>query len=280
MSKAHYDAVVDPKIDGSLNLHTLLPSAMDFFVMFSSLASIAPSFGQANYATGNTYLDSLARYRTSIDEKAVSLAFAMVIDAGFVAEHHGLAGQLSARGSTPVYMQDILALLDYYCDDRLPVLHPDESQVIMGLQTSASLRAKGVEEPYWLQRPLFSYLRCAQVAPVGGTKGTISRTNMVALERLLQQVTCLEQATALVLDALVKKLAGILVMEEADVDTSKPIHAHGVDSLVAMELRQWCRNVLRADVPIFEILGDLDVSGLAGKVAKRSGFVNAIEEKV
>ena len=50
-------------------------------------------------------------------------------------------------------------------------------------------------------------------------------------------MTCLEQASALVLDAQVKELAKILVMKEMNLNTSEPVHAHGVDWRLAMELR-------------------------------------------
>ncbi|KAL8783966.1 MAG: hypothetical protein Q9195_009231, partial [Heterodermia aff. obscurata] len=258
MPKTSYDAVTRPKIAGSHNLHTLLPTNLDFFIFFSSLAGIAPSFGQTNYAIGNAYMDNLARHRTSLGLKAVSLSFAMVVNAGYVAETEGLAGQLEARGSTKVYVEDILALLDYYCDPQLPVLPPDESQVIIGLQTRAALKAQGVEEPFWLQRPLFRYLTCTQ-ASTSSTAGHHSSRTTVELDARLAQASSLEQAAALVQEALVKKMARILVMEEKDVDVGKPVHAHGVDSLVAMELRQWFRNALRADVPVLEILGEVDV---------------------
>ena len=41
-----------PKLDGSRNLHELLPSELDFFIMLSSVVGIHGSAGQANYAGG------------------------------------------------------------------------------------------------------------------------------------------------------------------------------------------------------------------------------------
>jgi acyl transferase domain-containing protein len=56
--------VFAPKIAGAWNLH--LASAalpLDFFVLYSSLASVLGSAGQANYAAGNAFVDALAHLR-------------------------------------------------------------------------------------------------------------------------------------------------------------------------------------------------------------------------
>lgn len=45
-----------------------------------------------------------------------------------------------------------------------------------------------------------------------------------------------------------------------------------------MELRQWCWSKLRAHIPFLEILGNLEVGGLAEKRAEKSGSVGLIED--
>lgn len=44
-----------PKIQGSWNLHELLPHSLDFFVMLASMSGVIGNPGQANYAAGNTF---------------------------------------------------------------------------------------------------------------------------------------------------------------------------------------------------------------------------------
>ena len=103
------------------------------------------------------------------------------------------------------------------------------------------------------------------------------------LELLLKRTTSIEEAVLLIRVAFRKRIGKILVMEEKDVDVSKPLHAHGVDSLVAMELRQWCMKELGADLSVLEILGDSNIARLAEKAAQRSGLVSkalAKSEKV
>jgi acyl carrier protein len=59
-----FEKVMAPKVEGALHLHELTANAdLDFFIMFSSLASLLGSPGQANYASANAFLDGLAHYR-------------------------------------------------------------------------------------------------------------------------------------------------------------------------------------------------------------------------
>jgi hypothetical protein len=56
--------VMAPKIKGAWNLHTLTKSIpLDFFVLFSSTASLIGLPGQGNYSAANAFLDALAHQR-------------------------------------------------------------------------------------------------------------------------------------------------------------------------------------------------------------------------
>ncbi|KAL5044750.1 polyketide synthase [Aspergillus fruticulosus] len=58
------------QIQGTWNLHRLLPSGLYFFIMMSSISSIIGNRGRANYAAANSFIDGLAHYRHAHSERA------------------------------------------------------------------------------------------------------------------------------------------------------------------------------------------------------------------
>ncbi len=63
-----------PKVVGAWLLHQLTRSMnLDFFVCFSSIASVWGSRGQANYAAGNHFLDAIAHHRQALGLPALSI---------------------------------------------------------------------------------------------------------------------------------------------------------------------------------------------------------------
>src|SRR5262249_38703526 len=64
LDRARLWAVLAPKLLGAWHLHALTAARkLDFFVLFSSAASLLGSPGLAGYAAANAFLDALAAYR-------------------------------------------------------------------------------------------------------------------------------------------------------------------------------------------------------------------------
>ncbi|MBP0038866.1 MAG: type I polyketide synthase [Roseofilum sp. SID1] len=67
MDWERFTKVMSPKVIGTWNLHRLTQNLpLDFFVCFSSIASLMGSPGQGNYAAANAFMDTLASYRRSM----------------------------------------------------------------------------------------------------------------------------------------------------------------------------------------------------------------------
>jgi myxalamid-type polyketide synthase MxaB len=83
---AHFKSVMAPKVIGAWQLHQQSRAlALDFFICFSSMASLIGSAGQANYAAANAYLDALAHRRRANGLPALSINWGPWAEVGMAA---------------------------------------------------------------------------------------------------------------------------------------------------------------------------------------------------
>ena len=269
-----------PKVDGSRNLHELLPQDLDFFIMLSSLSGVWGSKGQANYAAGNTYQDALARARVAAGQKATAIDIGIMLDVGAVSEHAQLRAHFAAKNFfRNVEEGDLIALLDYYCDPRRDISTPTAAQVLLGasipnkyFQDRIDRNENIAAEAYWLNRPLFNHLARSDNLDEYLSGSESSGQDFAAV---FAGTSSLEEAAAAVTTALVKKLSTTLFIPEEAIDANKSTLEYGLDSLVAVELRNWFAKNVQADVAIFDILGGSTIKALGATVASKSQFRRA-----
>ena len=257
---------------GSWNLHTVLPKGLDFFVLLSSASGLVGLRGQTNYAAGNTYEDAIARYRVANGEKAVSFDLGAMIDDGLLAENQDLLNRVLAYGAlNPVSRQQFFGILDYYCNPALPLLKPCTSQSVIGLGVGGGPGLDGVDLS---RQPIFrQLLQSSERADLGAGENNEDAVNF---RELLSDSGSLLEASNVVVQALIKKLSKSLsTMQDGEVDIYKPLHTYGVDSLLAVELRNWIAKEFQADVAVFETLGGSTFSTLGMLVAGRSAIKHA-----
>lgn len=63
------------------------------------------------------------------------------------------------------------------------------------------------------------------------------------LQHHLSAANSWADAEALTLDGLIAKVSKSLDVDKRHIDKRKPLHAYGVDSLAAVELRSWLSSV-------------------------------------
>jgi NAD(P)-dependent dehydrogenase (short-subunit alcohol dehydrogenase family)/acyl carrier protein len=102
------------KVDGAWNLHQLTQGApLDFFVLFSSMASLVSMPGQGSYAAANVFLDALAHYRRSLGRPALCVNWGPWGEVGHAATEYGREAhaRLDQLGINSIAPQSGLRLL-------------------------------------------------------------------------------------------------------------------------------------------------------------------------
>jgi myxalamid-type polyketide synthase MxaE and MxaD len=95
MNWERFTKVMAPKIQGGWHLHQLTQELpLDFFVCFSSAASLLGSTGQGNYAAANAFLDGLAQHRRSLGLPGLSVNWGAWAAGGMASR---LADQFQSR---------------------------------------------------------------------------------------------------------------------------------------------------------------------------------------
>ncbi|KAL9110335.1 MAG: hypothetical protein Q9227_005066 [Pyrenula ochraceoflavens] len=300
MTYAAYSAVTSPKIAGSWNLHNaLLPSSptrsttssfsstestvqprpqppLDFFILLSSSAGVMGTRGQSAYASGSTFQDALARHRRSLGLPATSLDLGMISDVGMVARDPSIKQKMLRSGFFGVTTETVKKLIGLaICGGVEGGEEEVPAQVVCGVSTGGLVRQMGVEDPYWMADSKFAVLRKVDldaslpVAPSSSTASSPDAAGSLKQALALATASSSSQKRELVQQALLSKLARSLNVGVEDLDPKKSMSRYGVDSLVAVEVRNWILKETGAEVSVFEILGggeEGSVAGIAGKV--------------
>ena len=272
MTAEDWEISTRSRVTGFWNLHKCLPSLLDFFVIISSVNGIFGGRAQANYAAGNTFKDALAHYRISQGQKAVSIDLGMMVGEGVVAESESLLNSMRRIGHLmEIEPKELLALLDYYCDRELPLLTDTEAQILVGVEMPSGVIAKGIDPHHSIHRPLFRHL-FRYSSPDGNDSSTISSLVGVNRGAELRKAGSEEEAVSLIIDWFTSKIAQVLGIPKADIDSSKPVHTYGIDSLVAMDLKNWFTREIGADITVFVLLGNMPLQALCVTAMEKSKF--------
>lgn len=71
-----------------------------------------------------------------------------------------------------------------------------------------------------------------------------------------------------------EKVSTILMIDKDDIDGRQPIAAYGLDSLVAVEIRNWITRETDASLQILELLSSSSLIALSQLVVKKSAFID------
>ncbi|MFN6560887.1 MAG: type I polyketide synthase [Nostoc sp. ChiSLP01] len=117
-----FNRVMAPKVQGAWNLHTLTQDlAIDFFVCFSSIASLIGSVGQGNYAAANAFMDALASYRQRLGLPGLTINWGPWAETGMAANLGSREqARLKDQGIVPINPEQGLQILGELLTQQIP----------------------------------------------------------------------------------------------------------------------------------------------------------------
>lgn len=262
MSPASLAAVLAPKLHGAWNLHAAtLDTQLDFFVLFSSAASIFGPAGQANYAAANAFLDALAHHRRALHLPALSINWGPWAEIG-LASSDGRGGSLERQGFGFIKPQQGLAALDVALN-----LETVAQTVIMPVDWQR-FREHGRPTSF-VEQLLAEETSTSLQPPTASTLTGLSLSSIAAEERprVLQ-------------DYLRTQVARVLGIPAARIDHTTPLNRMGLDSVMAVELKYRLEG-LGVVIPVVKFLKGASIESLSQlAIAELAGHDTAPAPKV
>lgn len=268
MTCVDYHQTISSKVQGTQNLHEVAVSRgaeLDHFILLSSISGLLGQKGQANYAAANVFLDAFASYRHGLGLRAMSVNLGVIEDVGYVANQGGMTQHFDPTlwsGINEAALKKIfeLALLEQAESPRvekspqlvtgITIPHPQHSPLVKDARFGA------------LFLPQTSGVGQLQADPTGDKELQIF---VALLKSGTDRKALLEPALELVNKHLVKALR----LYEA-LEPGKPLSDYGLDSLAAVEFRNWVRQDLKADLTALEINASPSLRALCEKIATRA----------
>ncbi|KIA75504.1 reducing type I polyketide synthase [Aspergillus ustus] len=268
MSNDYWHTGIDPKVHGTWHLYNKLhagghESTLDFFLMTSSVSGSVGTATEANYCSGNHFLDLFARHLRAKGLPAVALGLGMISEVGYLHENPEIEAILLRKGIQAIDADELLQLVDialstnkkvgiHHAHDSLAVSH-----ILTGLEAFGlkELRKKGFEGSYpALDDPRANLL--ASALEIGGlSSSTGSRDGKLPAEvvKATEAGDSLDQA---VLDHIRRRFGNLVLMKYEAVDVDKPLASYGMDSMIGAEFRSWFYQSLKLDVALVTLLGN------------------------
>jgi NADPH:quinone reductase-like Zn-dependent oxidoreductase/NADP-dependent 3-hydroxy acid dehydrogenase YdfG len=247
-----FGPVLAPKVAGAWNLHRLTRAEkLDFFVNFSSVASLVGSPGQGNYAAANAFLDALAHHRRADGLPGLSINWGPWADEGMAANRRGRKGGPGAsQGLDPIPTGQGLDTLE-----RVLSWPSAQAAVLAADWTRFRDLFPAGSEPAWLGELLKA------TSPRVEAKAQVAEGELL---RLLQAAPGAERHDLLL--GKLQELAGRALGLGPDhpIDPQQPLRDMGFDSLMAVELRNGVNQGLGRNFPATLLFDHPTLDALTG----------------
>ncbi|KAF3384455.1 Compactin diketide synthase mokB [Penicillium rolfsii] len=273
MSYSQWLGVMRTKVDGTWNLHQALTKHeqnLEFFVLFSSMAGLVGTVGQANYAAANSFMDAFVQYRRQQGLVASVLNLGVVEDIGCVSREPALLGRVKFTAGRLIQERTVIEALHVALCQSRPAAQedggPNDSQptsnvMAIGVNSTKPLSAPGVT-PLWGAHDI----RFSMYENLEGKRTTATDTEDDNLKDFFHAI---QHNPELLEDPeterrIMKELCTLIAAHmSVEGSSDEEMADTPIDSLMAIEIRNWFRRKLAIEVTLTEISKAGTVGGLS-----------------
>ena len=258
--------VLKPKVEGTKHLDEFFNDpSLEFFITFSSLASVIGNGGQSNYHAANLFMTSLAAQRRNRGLAASVINIGMVVDVGYVARTgRSIEDHLRKLFYMPLSESDI-----HHLFTEAVLASPADSNrnfdIIMGIEPFINSVDAKIRPP-WFSNPRFSHFVGEDDRPKGPQQASLSSMH---IRQQMETVESEDAASAFLQTAFSSKLETMMQLAPNSVEVKVSLLDLGCDSLLAVEIRTWFLKEVHVDIPVLKILSGETVAEICSEAARK-----------
>ncbi|PSF37562.1 short-chain dehydrogenase [Aphanothece hegewaldii CCALA 016] len=250
-----FQRVMLPKVQGTWNLHQLTQEMnLDFFVVFSSLASVIGSSGQSNYAAANIFMDNLISYRNLLGLPGLSINWGLW-------DTVGMAASLAKNQQQRLEKTGIKSILPEQGLCILEQLLGQFSGQIGIFSINWTILQKQIQS-----KSINSFLSELLTLPV-----TENSNQPIKPRTILQtiQEAKKDEVYAILLKYFREKVSRILKLDAFHIKDDDSLNSLGFDSLMAIELRNLIIKEFNLQIAVENILEGITLTELTDLIIKQ-----------
>lgn len=221
------------KILGAWNLYQMTAQRkLDFFLLYSSVASLLGPSGQASYSAANSFLDSFSDFLRDQNVPAFSVNWGAVSDYGFVAENPKKSIEtINSFGVVPLPAKSMLASL------------------------SAALASNSKRS-----RIIISGMRGA--GKIWNSEKTAELPTPAEDQQAHPNPPSPKEKSFDLQSTVTACIARVFSMQEDEIDSSEPLIHYGMDSLLAVELSHLLKTHCSLQVAAVDLLEPISIDDI------------------
>ncbi|KNG88285.1 hypothetical protein ANOM_002507 [Aspergillus nomiae NRRL 13137] len=293
MSYEEWSSSLSPKVQGTWNLHnSVLQEDLDFFVLFSSAVGICGHGSQANYAAANTFLDGFTQYRRRLGLPSSAIALGAVGETGLVAREAKVMQAMQSIGIWLLNEDEVLEGLKK-CIGESNTVDCTESAarlsapLIIGLGNNKSLSNPDIQTMWRRDARFASYTNLDSISVKQESGSSVNKIRELIIKAELDPLILLQKETETTITQELNQLIAKSLPGAQDMDDEAKTSL-AIDSLMAIEVRNWIRRNLQVEISLPEISRARTAGGLIDmtltrlkmryQVSDTEGTQNAVAE--